>query len=445
MTKGRFKRRDFIRFGAGALAACGLPSAALAADGDWKAAFAALGFDPEAPGCSCFAVTSDIHAVRHHEHLAEHVAFWNAMRPRPVFVAALGDFGHVNSSFGHRPTKEEAAKNASAQFGAVRDILSQGLDPAIRRVYVVGNHDTYLGEDDRALWRAHFPDQPPYCAFDACGIRFLKWDGGVDGIIDAKQEAWIRAAVASTPASTPLVVLVHQPSVGSCGMERDIGRVAKTALAGRAGLTWLLGGHAHGNALALWDLPGGGRLAVATHTMDASGWWLYGVRNGAIVARLFKPEGKAFACGSDAAKLRSRGEIPLAYQGRTDVAWNVFVGSPEERACRVKFEKTADNGGWLFYVGTTHHRFPKAKVAPRATRFAILGNLIGKRKTREPAKLFLSADGAAWTEVKRSAVRRDVNEFPIPAGLVGAETLHARYEAFGYGCDECLAGYAFLA
>jgi len=445
MTKLRFKRRDFIKFGAGALATCGLPTAAVASDGDWKAAFAALGFDPEEPGCSCFAITSDIHFGRFHDHLAEHVAFWNAMNPRPVFVAALGDLGNINLSFGHRPTKEQAARNASVQFAGIRDTLSKGLDPSIRRVYVVGNHDTYPGEDDRALWRTYFPDQPPYGSFDACGIRFVKWDGGGDGIIDAKQEAWIRKTVASTPASVPLVVLVHQPSVGSCGMERDIGRVAKTALAGRAGLTWMLAGHTHENALALWDLPGGGRLAVVSHAKDIAGWWLYGVRNGQIVARLFKAEGRAFASGPDVAKVRSRGEIPLAYQGRTDVVWNAFVGSPEERACRVKLEKTADNGGWLFYVGTTHHRFPKAKVAPRATRFAILGNLIGKRKTREPAKLFLSADGVAWTEVRRSAVSRNVNEFPIPAELVGAETLHARYEAFGYGCDECLAGYAFLA
>ena len=46
-------------------------------------------------------------------------------------------------------------------------------------------------EGDLALWREYFPDQPPYCAFDACGLRFVKWNGACDGIIDAVQEKWI--------------------------------------------------------------------------------------------------------------------------------------------------------------------------------------------------------------------------------------------------------------
>lgn len=439
------RRRAFIGSALGGLAAGLLPAADAPAGGDTlAAAFRSLGFDPAAPGCTFFVVTSDIHAERHHARLAEHVAAWNALSPKPAFVAALGDFGYVSGCFGDRPTPARAAQNAAAQFGAVRRILSEGLRPDVARVYVVGNHDTYLGEEDRALWRAYFPDQPPYCAFDACGIRFVKWDGGVDGIFDARQESWIRATVASVPAAQPLAILVHQPSVGQRGMERDVGRVAKEVLAGRPGVTWLLGGHGHANGQALWDLPGGGRLAVAMHTMDAKGWWAYGVRDGRIVARVFKGTDAAFAPGADVAAWRRRGEIPTAFAGRADVAWRAFVGSPDERACRVRLEKTADNGGWLFYVGTVRHRFPKARLAPRATRFAMLGSLCGKRGTREPARCFLSADGETWTEVARRAVREEVNEFPIPSALVGAETLHVRYEAFGFGCDECVAGYAFL-
>ncbi|MBO4709955.1 MAG: hypothetical protein J5727_09290, partial [Kiritimatiellae bacterium] len=137
-------------------------------------------------------------------------------------------------------------------------------------------------------------------------------------------------------------------------------------------------------------------------------------------------------------------EIPLAWQGRKDVVWNVFVGTPEEKSCRVKLEKTCDNGGWFFYVGTTLYKFPKGKVAPKATRYAILGRLSGKRDTKEPAKCFLSADGENWTETKRSAVAKDVNEFPIPPELVSADNLWVRYDGFSFGADECHAAYAFI-
>ena len=140
----------------------------------------------------------------------------------------------------------------------------------------------------------------------------------------------------------------------------------------------------------------------------------------------------------------SKGEIPLAWQGRNDVAWHAFVGSSEEKACRVNLGKTGDNCGWLFYVGTTLYRFPKGKVAPTATRYAILGRLRGERKTRRPARCFLSADGERWTETTRSAVARAVNEFPIPPELVDAETLWVKYEGFGYGADECHAAFAFI-
>ncbi len=442
---GRFSRRDFVGGGAALLGSALLPSAACAAGGAWKAAFRSLGFDPDVPGSQWFAVTSDIHADRHHGHLAAHVAAWNAMDPKPVMVVALGDMGNVNGGFGHRISPGQAARNAARDLGALDSVLTDGLCKDIRRVYVVGNHDTYIGEDDRALWLKHFPDQPPCCVFDACGIRFLKWDGGVDGMIGAEQERWIMDECARCPKDRQLVVLVHQPSVGSCGMERDIGRVAKAALANRQGVTWLLGGHNHCNALARWSLPGGGTLAVATHTMDRHGWWAYGVRGGRIVARLFRSNGEdSFSCERMPEACADRGEIPSAWQGRGDVVWHAFVGSAEEKACRVRLERTGDNCGWLFYVGTTLYRFPKGKVAPRATRYAILGNLPGRRDTKEPARCLLSADGSVWMETRRSAAVRNVNEFPIPPELVAADVLWVRYEGFDSRGDECHAAFAFL-
>ena len=181
-------RRSFIEGTIAAAGAAFLPTAVCAAEEDWKAAFRSLGFDPDVQGSSVFVVTSDIHADKWHIHLAEHVAFWNSMEPKPELVCALGDFAFVNEHFGHRPSKAEAARRAAVQFGKINDVLTKGLRRDVSRVYVIGNHDTYPGEDDLALWREHFPDQPPYCAFDACGLRFVKWNGGCDGMIDAVQE-----------------------------------------------------------------------------------------------------------------------------------------------------------------------------------------------------------------------------------------------------------------
>ena len=101
-------------------------------------------------------------------------------------------------------------------------------------------------------------------------------------------------------------------------------------------------------------------------------------------------------------------------------------------------------GGWLFYVGHIVNRFPKGRVAPEATRFGILGRLWGERKTRTPAPVFFSSDGAKWIEAKQGGASKDVYEYPIPSELVDAADFWVRYDGWGLGADECHAGYVFL-
>jgi len=452
-AEGRLGRRDFLKGALAASAASLLPTATWAGDSDWKTLFRTLGFDPEADGSSCFVITSDCHVLQplgkgksNHDFLASHVEAWNALRPKPAFLGVLGDIANLNEFFGHRPGPAYAAQQAAEGYGLFNRLVTARLDPEIRRVYVIGNHDTYPGEDDRALWRKHFPDQPPYCAYDLCGMHVLKWDGGGDAVFSSAQEAWIRVACAKVPKDKPLTILVHQPAVGLCGRERDIGRLAKECLKGRTGPTWLLAGHEHSNRLTRWDLEGGGTLAVATHAKDHKGWWLYGVRHGTIVARLFcASETSAWSHAKMPSEIESCGPIPIAWEGRTDVVWKAFVGSQEERRFRVKTANTGDNGGWFYYVGTLTYRFPKAQLAPKATKFAILGEMPGKRGSWTPSPCYASADAKTWTRLERSKPKCDVYEYALPPELVGVPELYVEYDGYGMDCDDCVAGFAFLA
>ena len=444
-------RRDFLRgagaFGCLATGGC-VGFSVVGADGDWKAAFRRAGFDPDAPGASFFVVTSDVHVGQNGEsscerHLAEHVRYWNAMNPKPKLLAALGDFADLNLYFGHRPAPAEAASVADREYPKFKAIMS-GLDRAIKKVYLVGNHDTYPGEDDRALWKKHFPDQPPYCAFEECGINFLKLDGGGDGAFSEEQERWIMDTSAKLPRDRQAVILVHQPSVGSIAAEREIGRVVKAAFGNRPGTSWLLGGHEHRNRFKRWYLSGG-ELAVATHCKDEDGWWAYGVKDGRIVARIFFSEKTgAFEEAPRSALTPSSGHIPTGLDGVEGVLWSAFVGSPEERECRVAVENTGDNGSWFYYVGRLHYRFPLAAKVAGATRLLLLGKQYGKRFKWNAAPVFLSADEKSWTQVKRIRCDGDINIYEIPPALQTARTLSMRYEAFGMDCDDCVAGFALL-
>ena len=439
-------RREFLDLGLGIAALGIVPTAFCAADDDWKAAFRSVGFDPDAKGSSYFVVTADIHASGLHQQLAGHVAFWNALEPKPAFLAALGDFGCANRGFGHRPTLDWAMKSAGKDFAVVSEILTDGLRKDVPRIYVVGNHDTFIGDDGRQVWRKHFPDQPTYCVQDFCGIRFMKWDGACDGSIDAEQERWILKECAAYPKDRTLVILVHQPSVGSVSAERGVSLMVRRALAGRTGQTWVLAGHIHGNRRRVWDLPGGGQVHEAAHTRDIDGWWAYGVRDGQIVASIYKDNAKmSFVPHREPIRMASRGPIPVPFEGRTDIVWSCFVGDAEEIAARVSLDKVADNVTSLIYIGKMRYRFPKAKVAPQATAFAILGGVNGNVKTKEPDHIYFSADGENWTEVFRRECTASVNVYPLPAELVGAKDLHLRFESYRMQSGDNVSGYAFLA
>lgn len=435
-------RRDFLRLGLAASTVRVLPTLAVAAEADGWAAFRKLGFDPSAPGCGVIAVSGDVHAPERNDALAEDVAFWNSLSPAPAFVVLLGDNLCANNCFGHTPVSDREWARANAQPGILRELLKPLRVPV---KMVIGNHDSFPGEKDAVWFRKHFPEVKPYESFEALGIRFMTWNGGHDGSIDAEQEAWILRTAREIPPDQTLVVLVHQPSVGMVERERDIGRVARTALAHRTGETWLLGGHEHCNALHRFDLPKTS-LGVAVHALNHDGHWLYGVRNGHVVARLWRATGKASVPDHLPEQLKSRGPIRLAFEDRADVLWKTFVGDPDEKAkFRVRAVKTQDAGSWFFYVGELVHRLPRAAVAPAATHVGILGNFPGQRKTKERERVYLSIDGEYWTEAPRLDVAAHVYRYEIPAMLRSAADLWVKVSGFGFRADMCVGGFALLA
>lgn len=440
----KMTRRDALTTTCAAAAAwlAGVLPTRAAEDGDWKGAFRTLGFDPAAPGCGVFVVSGDVHAPERSDAFAENVRFWNAMDPAPAFAVLLGDNLCANSSFGHTPRNDREWAKADSQPPVLRELIRPLRVPL---KMVIGNHDTFVGEKDAAWFRKSFPEVPAYETFEALGIRFVKWNGGHDGSIDADQEAWIQKVVSETPPEQTLVVLVHQPSIGMVERERDIARVSRKVFASRTGETWLLGGHEHYNALKRFELPKTA-YGVAVHALNHDGHWIYGVREGRIVARVWRATGKAPVPDKLPWKLKSMGPIKLAFEGRNDVLWATFVGSAEERTqYRVSATKSPDTGTWFFYVGELVHRLPRAASAPVSTHVGILGNFPGHRKTKEREHILLSADGRDWVEVPRLDVVDRVHRYEIPAALRTGTDLWVKVVGFGYGADMSVGGFALLA
>ena len=440
----RMNRRGFLK-GAVALGAAGaFPRAVFAAvtDRDWKAAFRSVGFDPDASGAQFVVVTSDVHCANA-PHLDEHVALWNALDPKPAAVLALGDLGNANQCFGHRPDGKWNREKMQPAYEEFRTKVVDGLRRDVPLKLLVGNHDTSVLEKDCETFRKYFPEHPLTESFVIGDVLFIKLNGGVDAILDEVQRRWFVETARTWPKEKTLVVLVHQPSVGMTARERDIGIYAKIALAERTGETWLWGGHEHRNEFRVFDLPHT-RLWVATHPQDREGFWLYGLKDGKVAARVWWRTGDVPRGVAPFESAKACGEIPVPFQDvEKDILWRTFVGDSAERAARREFSG-ADNRGWFFYLKNAVYEFPKPEVAPKATRLAVLGVFHGLRKDKSRHETFsFSPDGATWRPVTRTGGIGDTWIFEIPAEMRDGN-IWFRIDAFGMGCDDALSGFAFL-
>ena len=436
-------RRDFLTAMAGVLAVAAWPAFGAAAErkADWLEAFRGAGFDPAAAGSAVFVVCGDVHEPEYSQHFAEQVEAWNAMRPAPLFVALLGDNGcSVSRSFGHTPDAKglERARN---ELAVLREKVAR-LSPSIPLKLVVGNHDTLPGEVDAVFFRQALPQCRPYEAFEAAGVKFLVWNGGHDGGIDPAQRAWIRRQAAALPREATAVVLVHQPSLGLTERERGIPEMVCEAFAEHAGPLWLLAGHVHANSTSVFALPKT-KIVQASHAKSVDGYWIYGLRDGRIAARVYREEGQGFKGEALPDLSQPARPVPLPFGGRGDVVWRLLIGE-DEAATKAAFVsgKGGDCRTWWFYVDELVYRLPLAEKGRGATRFAVLAALSKNRKTGEPVRVFASADGAAWTETPLLETKASVNLFAVPEPLRGAKALFVKVKSYGYGADTCVGGFA---
>lgn len=456
-------RRGFVAGAMSALASGFLPTGVLAAGEDWRTAFRAMGFDPSAAGSGTFAVVADVHVdTSENAPFRNAVAFWNAMSPQPAFALSCGDqLCFVSDCFGdnisqRRPDWRDRNEKGIALF---KEIIAPCQMPF---KHVIGNHDTFPGETDAAYYAGHFPGWRPYERYDALGVQFLLLNGGHDGWIDPRQEAWLKDERQRLDPRRAVLLVVHQPSMlrhRENGIPQTISRV----FGDWKGELWVLGGHEHFNRLERFELSGGGTLGVATHARGPRGFWLYGVRNGSVAARLFyEPTGlqtgefgpsrgtfTGWATprrGEMPSAITSRGPLPLPFDGVNGILWRTFVGEGDStRDYAVEVSPHSDAGHWYYYIGRIVYRLPLAARAPQARRVAFLGELRHHRKTGEREKVYLSANGRDWTLCADVAPAHDLYVYSIPTAMRGAEWLYVRVDGFGFGNDSCIAGYALLA
>lgn len=462
--QGGMDRRSFLGgavCAVSAVAAGCLSTRTVGPEEDWKAVFLDMGFDPDAPGCGVFSVVGDPHVTDGiNAPFADAVRFWNAMSPRPKFALSVGDqLCHVSLQFGDRETPAKPGWQAETDREcAILHGIVDRLEIPFK--HVIGNHDTYPEEVDAKEYARHFPGWRPYERMDVCGVQFLLLNAGHDGWFDPAQEDWMREQLKTLDPKRALVLVAHQPTM-SRHRENGVPRTIRKIFGDWTGEFWFLGGHEHINRLERYHLPNGNMLGVATHARAFAGFWLYGISNGRIVARLFVEakgsgkdpfsRGRTFAGwlaperGKMPSEMEDKGLLPIPFENTPGVLWKVFVGEDDDkRLYHVEHDPQTDAGHWYFYIGRTTYRLPLRSKAPGATHVAFLGNLLHHRKTHEPEPVWISNDGKNWSRCPDIDGVECVYAYEIPERMRGAEWIYLRVDGFGFGCDSCIAGYALL-
>ena len=260
-------------------------------------------------------------------------------------------------------------------------------------------------------------------------------NGGSCGLLDAEQRAWFKADVARHhKAGATLVVVVHQPSLGSVTAERGISAAIREALVDVAtdieGDVWMVAGHAHRNHDACFKLP---RTVLTQATITSGnpggwgtehpGYWVYCFTRGKLAARIYRRMGQGYRVAGAPPLARAR-PIPLPFEGRTDILWKVLVGEGDE-PFRVE-TKAAWCLNYWHYNRHLIYKFPLSLANGQATRFALLERPSG----RKPRKYLTSPDGKTWHEVVAEAITREgsFTRFAIPRDCLDAGKLFVRVE-----------------
>ena len=390
-------------------------------------AYAALGFNPSAAGHAVIAVAADVHyGINTHEGMRYLVDEVRAMRPRPAMLCVNGDLIHSASRhFGHVPNADDQA----AAIAELRDFKADAdrLGPDVPLKLTLGNHDTYVGEQDAGLFRRVFPDHPLHQSLNVAGVHVVLLNGGAAGHIDAAQRQWLTDDLAAVPRDATVLIFVHQPSLHDNVAERGVPRAVRDALAEHRGEAWLSGGHEHRNDTAVFDLPA---TRIVQHTVTTSihgtwgdaerpGYWLYAIADGRVVGRIFRQRERGYRLEPPPDMDRAR-PIRVGFEDQPGILWQALVGEGDRQY--LEHAQAADVGHWWFYIRELVYRLPLAKLAPAARQVGVL------KLGAQPMKLSLAGPDTAWHEPAVTDQDNNVSLAAIPDALRGAAELRVRIE-----------------
>ncbi|MGQ0629351.1 MAG: metallophosphoesterase family protein [Phycisphaerales bacterium] len=224
-------RRDLLRLGSLGLLAAGLPNLSGCAKGGAPAASDANAVKPARSGTRVlrFAHLTDTHVQpekRAGEGLAACLAHVQSHPIKPELIITGGD--HVMDSF------DSDDARTRVQWELFLKTWRAGT--SLPTEFTIGNHDCWGWNKTKsktsgteANWgKKRFLEMTgaarTYRSFDRSGWHFIILDSispegtGYVGLLDNEQFEWLKADLAATPATTPILLVSHIPIVTASAM-----------------------------------------------------------------------------------------------------------------------------------------------------------------------------------------------------------------------------------
>lgn len=362
-------------------------------------AFAALGFNPTAPGNTFIAIVTDIHIdpisrVYNTPTIDDRlVNVIMTMNPPPSRIVFLGDLAiSCTEAFGVTLTPEAVQWSLDELVKGKQELTRFAPIPVS---IMLGNHDTHNYDTDGSIWRQVFTTEPTYQALQIGGMWWFLLNGNHSGYIEPAQEAWLAQQVAALDPATELAIGVHQPSLYSVGAERGIGQTLARVFANHTGKIWMFSGHSHRFSLHRYLLPKTAITVVGVTTANAEafndgrnpGFMVAGFSGGrlaALVRRDCKQPGYEYLDPESAPTIplpKSWSPVPFPIR--------LFEEGSYDRTGILVEAIANDAKTWWAYTGSLTFRVP---MHPRADQLLLLAGVYPQLPILE-----LSVDnGATW-------------------------------------------------
>ncbi len=408
--------------------------------------FKSIGFNPNKKGNSFFVVTADVHYVtKESDGMRTTVNEVNQMNPLPDFYCVNGDMiRSASPSFGVNPNPEQRQKAIKELKAFKKD--ADILNPKVRLVLTLGNHDTAPKEIDPEIFWEVFPGYPPYQSFDKSGVHIIALNGHSTGYIDSKQMKWLIDDVNSIPKKQTVIILIHQPSMSHRVNERGIPKAISEAFKKHRGLIWLIGGHEHTNEQEIFQLK---KTKLIEHKItcgsenlwggkEKPGYWIYCLEDGKIAGRIFRQRTKGYRT-ENFPDLTMAEKVPVPFDQFDTILWKLFVGEGDKNF-RINV-KANDCLNYWAYIKEVTYRLPLKETNNRSTKMAMLCKYAKMTDVRKPGQYFVSSNLEKWQEIKPDKAEFETITFTIPENLRQNQNVYFKFAPQG---ESHVGGFALL-